>query len=305
MKVIYKFFVSILICSTMFIVGCFGTEDKPYIDVLGLATEYNVGDTIDISEAKIHYYASEDAETFDEVALEMDMVSGFSTSQVGTFSMIITYNNVTKTIAYEVKEVVNQPEQGTEDEAMSLLTSVFDNMQSYGEIKESTTTTMFGMSATSYIITTPNKQYSYQDAETMYWIVDEGGEYQYYSVSYDFFDEVMEYTKCKVQTDESNLIALEYSVSEYNNSFIPVEFVDMLKYDDKTVITYCTPSMNNMYTEIIIQDGKLVSQTGYIKEGTTKVTFGVTTYTYYETATSDIPEIPDYEWEDGGFYIKG
>ena len=87
----------ILCCFTF--VGCFG-ELKPYMEVKGLKTEYNIGEALDVSNAVIHYYRDMDSERYSEVQLTKDMVSGFSTLQAGNFKMTIKYQDATLEIGY-------------------------------------------------------------------------------------------------------------------------------------------------------------------------------------------------------------
>ena len=83
-----------------------------------------------------------------------------------------------------------------------------------------------------------------------------------------------------------------------------MDFVEALKIENNYIITYHYPNMMDMYVDITIKDNQLVSQTSYTKQNNNKKTSSVTTYTYYETETNIIPEIPDKEWEEGGYYIK-
>ena len=291
-----------IFCSTIFFAACF-TQDTSYIDIVGLQTIYYVGDDIDVSSSKIHYYESKDSETYTKADLKKDMISGFSTDTIGTFSMTITYNNVTKSIDYEVKSIESKPIEISEDEATTIIDTTLAHMPTYAEIKETTTTTIWGMTDTFYTITTQTKQYHYENDESLYWIVPEDDVWKYYCISYDVLDDIVEHKRLTVYTEASNLISFQYS-SLINNSFTQVDFVEALKIENNYIITYHYPNMMDMYVDITIKDNQLVSQTSYTKQNNNKKTSSVTTYTYYETETNIIPEIPDKEWEEGGYYIK-
>ena len=77
-------------------------EINPYIKVSGLSTACVVGDELDYSNAKILYYTNLTDETPDEYTLTRDMVTGFSSDEVGTRTLKVTYKTYTKEMDYKV-----------------------------------------------------------------------------------------------------------------------------------------------------------------------------------------------------------
>lgn len=289
----------LLFASAILFSAC--ASNGPYIEVIGLKTEYYIGDELDISSIKVHYYASKKSSEFEEIELTADMITGFSTTEVGTFTMTISYNNISKSVSYSVQ---NKPISITETEAETILSQTTANMATLSEVKEISTTTFFGITQTTYKITTQNKQYWYQEQDSQSWIIYENDSWKRYSIEYDVFDEVVVYKEYDVQIESNNVIAFEYSNLMSDSMFGSPVFVDANLSGSKYVITYYVENLNNSYFEFNISNNELISLTLYrIDEGEQKV-WSTTTYSYEQGEINSIPQIPNKDWEYGGFYIK-
>ena len=108
------------------------------------------------------------------------MISGFSTDEVGNFNMTISYGGLSQTVAYTVS---HKPIPLTQSEAEGILNETARNMSTFSEVKETITYKLFTFTITSYTITTPTKQYSFNDEENQSWIVNEDGSWKFYEIS--------------------------------------------------------------------------------------------------------------------------
>ena len=102
-----RFFVlslMIVLGLSLFIFGGCRIKKEPYIKVKGIATEYSIGEELNLNNAIIEYYEDKDDDKYIEVVVESNMVTGFSTETAGTFTMTITYNNLSKQVQYTVIE---------------------------------------------------------------------------------------------------------------------------------------------------------------------------------------------------------
>lgn len=104
-KKIFNLSLIFLMCiSALFFCSC-SEQKQPYIKVSGIKTEYCIGDTLSLSNAKINYYNDTNDENYSQqIAITDNMVSGFSTTTTGTFKMTFSYNNLTTELTYIVRE---------------------------------------------------------------------------------------------------------------------------------------------------------------------------------------------------------
>jgi antirestriction protein len=186
------------------------------------------------------------------------------------------------------------------DEAILLLNTALENISTFAEIKQVTTTTIFGITGSSTITTTQNKQYSYESEEKAHWIVKEDSDWKIYQISYDVFDDVIEYKKLTVQTEETNLIAWEYSTFIRSNSASPENFTKASKVNNTYTITF--DNKMGGFVDIEIEDNKIVSTKYYSSSPSTPTS--TVTFTYYQEETNSIPNVLDKPWIEGGLYIK-
>lgn len=186
------------------------------------------------------------------------------------------------------------------NEATQLLDTALENISTFAEIKQVTTTTTFGITGTASKITTQTKQYSYESEEKVHWIVDEDGTWKIYQISYDVFDDIIEYKKLTVQTEETNLIAWEYSTFIRSNSATPENFKKASKVENTYTITYDTKTGG--FVDIEIEENKISSTKFYSSSPSTPTS--TVTFTYYQEETNSIPNVLDKPWIEGGLYIK-
>jgi len=297
-----------LILSCFTFVGCFA-ELKPYIKVVGLKNEYEIGDALDVGSAKVHYYRDESSTGYSEIKLDASMVSGFSTEVEGTFTMTITYNKLTTTLEYVVTsgngqgggdeggdnsgdEGGDQPGQEvelTEAEAEVVMAAAAAKMITYAEIKEVATASMGYYSATTYQITTKDKRYIYEDEENYSWLVKENGKLYLYKAEYDYFDEVMEYNKYDIDTTYTDV--REYQYSNAYRSLEDAEFVKASKLGEIYTIKYVSTEYVTAEMTITIQNNEI--KTIYVNmDGITETV----QYTYYSVETREIPDIKTVKW---------
>lgn len=300
----------LFICCTTILPGCFGDNNNtnsPFLQTINLKTSYYPGERLSLANAKIRYFPSSN-DTYTEEDLTSDMISGFSTHKIGTFTMTITYNNTTEHITYKVTAHEHQPnpEIISEPTALTAVDTALLNMQTFAEIKQTTTTTMFGISQQSYIVTNNLQQYSYTNNDNRSWIVQEDEEWHLYEISYDIFDDITNYTKYIVNTDETSLIPYQYTANTIipNNSLTTVVFVQASQLNNILIITYNTPDMMDMYTDTVIIDNQLAYQVSYQIENNTKTITAIVVYEYFNETTNIIPNIPEQTWQNGGTFVK-
>jgi hypothetical protein len=292
--------VMVLAFSTLCLVGCLPASSA-YIKVTGLKTEYIVGEQLDTSSATIQYYSSAAAQTYTPATLTTDMVSGFSSETVGTFTMTITYNKLSTTVDYVVKKAPGPITTLTEQQATDVLEQAIVNMKTYAEIKTTTVAGLFGASSQTYIITRPEYQYSNNGSDGESWLFKNQDKWEYYSISYDVFDEVWENKKYEAVLDYDNLIELEFR-KNFSTAVTDIEFVEGYQQDGEYVIVYGSPDIMDAQSKYVIKDNKIISITNYFSANTNPVLYSTTTVTYFTEETSSIPPIPNKDWEDGGFY---
>ena len=86
--------------------GIVWDETDPFIDVEDMPTTFEIGDSLNLEDVVLEFY--EDAGQFDceEFAVTMDMITGFSTEEAGTYTMTITFCGLTFDVEYTVSEPV-------------------------------------------------------------------------------------------------------------------------------------------------------------------------------------------------------
>ena len=116
-------FVAIVVCGmTVTFAGCFGFGDfEEYFTVVGLATEYYVGEDLDLSDVKIRHYTEKNKYTTHN--LSESMISWDGTSSAGNYVMEVAYNGESISIDYTVYS------------ASTLAQKVKTNMLKYSAIK--------------------------------------------------------------------------------------------------------------------------------------------------------------------------
>jgi len=82
-------------------------EYEPYIKVVGMQTQFVVGDTLNISDIDLEFYDDISNTSFPvEFDLTLDMITGFTTETAGTRTMRITFCGLTFDVEYTVTEAV-------------------------------------------------------------------------------------------------------------------------------------------------------------------------------------------------------
>lgn len=76
---------------------------QPYIEVEGLKDYYEIGETIDLDDLTILYYEDDDTYIPDEYDVDMSMISGFSTNEVNSGTITVSFYGLTYTHAYTCK----------------------------------------------------------------------------------------------------------------------------------------------------------------------------------------------------------
>ena len=72
------------------------------IVVEGLKNEYNVGDELDLTDAVLRFYKDEYSEDFEVLTLNSNMVTGFSTEELGTRTLLVNFCGLTFEVEYSV-----------------------------------------------------------------------------------------------------------------------------------------------------------------------------------------------------------
>ena len=287
--------------SAFLFVGCF-QPSTAYIKVAGFKSEYYVGDSIDTSSAKVEYYQSKTTEKPTSVPLTVDMITGFSTDNIGTFKMIVTYKNLTTSVSYVVKQPLPPPVSLTEQQAAQVFAQTIANMKTFAEIQETTTTSLLGATVQTIYVTRPTYQYKYSEEDGKSWLFKNGEKWEYYEIAFDVFDDVWENNKYEAQLNADNLIEMHYQ-KIIASSITPIEFVEAQQQGDECLLVYASPDFLDMQTKISIKDNKIVSIKYYYSMGSSYSLMTSTTLTYYTEETYSIPQLPDVVWEDCGFYI--
>ena len=287
--------------SAFLFVGCF-QPSTAYIKVAGFKSEYYVGDSIDTSSAKVEYYQSKTTEKPTSVPLTVDMITGFSTDNIGTFKMIVTYKNLTTSVSYVVKQPLPPPVSLTEQQAAQVFAQTIANMKTFAEIQETTTTSLLGATVQTIYVTRPTYQYKYSEEDGKSWLFKNGEKWEYYEIAFDVFDDVWENNKYEAQLEYDNLIEMHYQ-KIITSSITPIEFVEAQQQGDECLLVYASPDFLDMQTKISIKDNKIVSIKYYYSTGSSYSLMTSTTLTYYTEETYSIPQLPDVVWEDCGFYI--
>ena len=287
--------------SAFLFVGCF-QPSTAYIKVAGFKSEYYVGDSIDTSSAKVEYYQSKTTEKPTSVPLTVDMITGFSTDNIGTFKMIVTYKNLTTSVSYVVKQPLPPPVSLTEQQAAQVFAQTIANMKTFAEIQETTTTSLLGATVQTIYVTRPTYQYKYSEEDGKSWLFKNGEKWEYYEIAFDVFDDVWENNKYEAQLEYDNLIEMHYQ-KIITSSITPIEFVEAQQQGDECLLVYASPDFLDMQTKISIKDNKIVSIKYYYSMGSSYSLMTSTTLTYYTEEAYSIPQLPDVVWEDCGFYI--
>ena len=290
---------AILFVSSIFLGAC--TPQRPYIKVVGLKTEYYVGDELDLSSAKIRYFKHGGDTEYIEEDLTIDMISNFSTEEVGNFTITVTYQNFTTTVKYSVKV---KPTPISESTASIIISQTIENMSSQSEVKQTTTTKMFGYTETSYVITTQNKQYSYYDKYDRSWITKENNSLKLYEIYEDVFEETINYMVYDLIVEHNNLIKNQYSNLVSDSILGDMDFVDAYVSGSQYTITYFIENLNETYIEMIIEDNLLKSETTYNIDEGKKKSYCTVKYSYNKGEINSIPSIPNKNWTYGGEYYQ-
>jgi len=94
-------FVLLLCFGAMLFTGC-SSQDPTLVLESNFKTEYYLGETIDLTNAKVKYTNNKGKEETFEVTI--DMISGFETTSVGEFVLTITYEGLEVSVDYVVKK---------------------------------------------------------------------------------------------------------------------------------------------------------------------------------------------------------
>lgn len=316
-KILTSVLTLVLVLCGIIITGCSSERWNPYITVEGLKTEYEVGDTLDLTSAKIIHYAEETETEHAEIPLKQNMITGFSTKTTGTFTMIIIYEDLAVTVEYVVYEKGSQggnnDDQGgnnndgdhgfadgnlTETQANTILNSAINNMCNYAQIREDMTTSMWGTTSTTYQIVTSNTRYYYEDNDNRNWLVNQAGALYFYEIKYDVFDGINKYNKYVVNDTTTNDVRI-YQYSEMKNG----TFSSASKSGKTYTLVYIYENLAGSYeTTIVIEDNRIKTTSTYISSFDATMT---TQFTYYTYSTNSIPSIPqNVQWVDGGIYFE-
>ena len=280
----------VLICSAFLFSACVQTS-QPHIKVKGIATEYYVGDSLNLTNAKIEYYVNQTSIIYDEFQVKSNMVTGFSTATVGEFTMTITFNTLSTTLKYTVSEYV-EPEDPDgpieESVAREKLTAAYANLVAHNKVKFVTTSSVMGMVNTSTDVVTQDVMYTFNSEQSRAWIKKVGG------IWYEFVQEEQYFTKRVIdvpnddvrlyQFDEamiSNLTFIE--ASKLGNTYTLKFDVFVAEYGIMAPVTF-TISNNevvSMVTDITID-----------YEGFPLNVVLNLVYTFDSAVTEIIPELP-------------
>ena len=102
-KIFKSLFLLVVFCLPIFMMaGCNEPDDVPYIEVSGVITTYNLNDELNLLNASGQYFEDADDDEPDSFVVTRSMVSNFSTSQTGNFTMRITYKGCVLLLDYKV-----------------------------------------------------------------------------------------------------------------------------------------------------------------------------------------------------------
>ena len=78
-------------------------EYNPYIVVEGLKDYYSLGETINLDDLTLKYYLDDESYIYTEYEVTMDMISGFSSSEVNSGTIVVTFCGFTFEQEYTCK----------------------------------------------------------------------------------------------------------------------------------------------------------------------------------------------------------
>lgn len=267
----------ILFISGFLFTACAQPQSNPRIKVKGIATEYYVGDSLDLTNAKIEYYVNQTSIIYDEFDVRASMVEGFSTEEVGNFTMTIRYNTVITTLDYSVLE---RPD--VELSAKEKIALVFENLIAHDKIKEISTTQAFGMSDIRTTITDESVSYSSDNDGTEIWIKEVSG------VWYEFEKAGESYTKKEITVPNNDV--REYMYDSAVLDMLPDEIEETVDGDTTTYtanIVDPETGISGTFT-LVVTNEEVVSIT--VSAGMIYTT--VLNYTYDTNVTDSVPGLP-------------
>ena len=306
--------------SAIIFVGC-DLATGPYFKVVGLKTEYEVGESLHIGNAKIHYYETSTSKDYTEIKLTKEMISGFSTEQEGEFVMKITFKRATVNVTYYVGDVVPNPDDGnnpgddqtptaiTEQQAESVLYNSFEKMNTYEEIQkidnilDSFMNIQITRKTEMYYSSSFIGEEAEDENQSEQWTEYRNGTWNYYNKSLLIHNEdVIElYEKYTLDIDTNNMITY---ILEKNVLGDFGEFVSGSKTGNNYILKYSqeVELMGVVVIEIYIEDNKFTQMKSFVTLDETLEMIQSTSFEYFSTTTNAIPQIPNVSWIDGGEY---
>ena len=231
---------------TLLLVACGG--DTKYIEVVGVSNLYIVGDELDYENAEVHYFESETSANYQTIDLTADMVSGFSTSTVGTREMIITYDGLECKITYSVYTM----DSVLESAKNNLLTNSFKILQSEGEYNS--------ISEAIY-----NKQCLYFSISSDF---DYDNDYDYTSETWAMMQNSEMYMYLKEYSSELNDYSYNLNKAQISFEDVLAEFIFVdnnynksIEIDNDYVVITSIAANNSSSTVQKFKDGKIISET--------------------------------------------
>ena len=254
--------------------GC-DTKIDPYIEVLGVARDYLVGDEFDFSGAKIIYHKA-DGET-EDVAITNSMVTAHGTSSAGSYNMVFCYEGLYAEKNYEVYDIER------------LIQDVSDKTKEQDIVKQ-TMLSLDEYTSSSYEIYNNDASYIYTGR------IDEG-----YYENWCFSDNIYMHSyesegmyagdSASVSTNEGTY-GFDAFLERYFDCFENAEAVSkniLILSDGVFELSFCSDDED---AYVVIQDNLIISAVKGERDSSKNY------YAYAMSYNADeMPELPDLEWE--------
>lgn len=254
----------IFMLASLILSGC-DLKVTPCIKVVGLKSEFNIGESLNIASGMIHYYEDVDSDTYTEIALKSTMVSGFSTANAGTFTMTVTYKDLISMIEYKVIDPNDEfagAQDITTEKAKTLYANAIAAIATKEQLKITNNMGFMGKSVSIY-----NGDSAYVKstfiAENESWIVKENTTNYQYTKAADLFgaENSFTYTKSVVEEDSdfSDEIEEDFIVSS------DAEIISAKRKNDVLKIVYNVNEDGVTLIEYTIDSG-LITKIDYLDD---------------------------------------
>ena len=254
--------------------GC-DTKIDPYIEVLGVARDYLVGDEFDFSGAKIVYHKA-DGET-EDVAITNSMVTAQGTSSAGSYNMVFCYEGLYAEKNYEVYDIDR------------LIQEVSEKTKAQNIVKQ-TMLSLDEYTTSCYAIFDAETSYTYR--ERVDGGYDEGWTFADRSYSHSYESEGLYAGDSASVWDTEGAYGFDDFLERYFDCFENVEAIskEILLISDGVFELLFYSEDEDVYA--VIKDNLIISVVNGVMDSSKEYSAYVMSYN-----SDEIPELPDLEWE--------